>query len=211
MKLRLHKKLCDYRLIILDMDGTLYYQAPLRFCMCIELMLYYAVHLCRISELVMLYKFRKSYESGVLEQGNHIIEYWMQEKPLRYIRMFRDKKLLSLIRQLREKGGKVAIYSDFPVMQKIKILRDLTIDYAFCAADPVVQCVKPDPAGLKNILRIAGEIAENSLFIGDRYEKDGKCAENAGVDYIILDNNSLLRNINLYKKELLYVGTGKEE
>jgi FMN phosphatase YigB (HAD superfamily) len=211
MKQRLHKTLYEYRLIILDMDGTLYYQMPLRLCMCIELMLYYTVHLCRISELVMLYKFRKSYGNGVLEKGDYIIEYWMQEKPLRYISLFRDKKLLSLIRRLREQGTKIAIYSDFPVQKKLTALPDLTTDYVFCAADPVIQCLKPDPVGLKNILLLTGEASANSLFIGDRYEKDGKCAENAGVDYIILDNNPILREFNLYKRELLYAGTGKEE
>ena len=207
MKQRLHKKLYEYKLIILDLDGTLYYQVPLRFCMCIELMLYYAIHLRKIAELFMIYKLRKSYEDGVLEHGNSVIEYWMQEKPLRYISFFRDKKLLSLIRRLQERGVKIAIYSDFPVTHKIKALPDLTTDYDFCAADSVIQCLKPDPAGLKDILQITGESPETSLFIGDRYEKDGRCAENAGVDYIILDNNPLLRNINLYKKERLYVGT----
>jgi HAD superfamily hydrolase (TIGR01549 family) len=211
MKQQLRKKLCEYKLIILDMDGTLYYQAPLRFYMCIELMLYYAVHLRRIAELFMLYRFRKSYESGVLEQGNSVTEYWMQERPLRYISRFRDKKLIFLIRRLREQGAKIAVYSDYPVQQKLTALPDLTAAYYFCAADPAIQCLKPDPAGLKNILRITEETAENSLFIGDRYEKDGKCAENAGVDYIILDNNHLMRNINLYKKEPVYAGNAKEK
>jgi FMN phosphatase YigB (HAD superfamily) len=193
------------------MDGTLYYQAPLRFCMCIELMLYYVVRLQRIAELFMLYRFRKSYERGVLEQGNSVIEYWMHERPLRYISQFRDKKLIFLIQRLRKHGTKIAVYSDYPVQRKLTALPDLTIDHTFCAADSAIQCLKPDPAGLKNILRITNETAENSLFIGDRYKKDGKCAENAGVDYIILDNNSLFRNINLYKKERFYVGNGKEK
>jgi len=78
----------------------------------------------------------------------------------------------------------------------------LTVDYFFSADDAAIQCLKPDVQGLKNILRITGEAAESSLFIGDRYEKDGKCADNAGMDYIILDANPLLRNFFLYRKEL---------
>jgi FMN phosphatase YigB (HAD superfamily) len=80
----------------------------------------------------------------------------------------------------------------------------LTVDYCFCAADAAIQCLKPDAQGLKNILRITGEAVENGLFIGDRYEKDGKCAEGIGMDYIILDNNPLLRNVNVYKKEFYH-------
>ncbi|MDR0453174.1 MAG: HAD family hydrolase [Deferribacteraceae bacterium] len=175
MKRQLQKKLSEYRLVILDMDGTLYYQLPLRLCMCAELVFYYAVHIHRIAELFMLRKFRKSYESGVLEKGPPAIERWMLEKPLRYIALFRDRKLLRLIRRLRENGAKIVIYSDYPVQKKVGVLPDLTADYCFCAADTSIQCLKPDVKGLNNILRITGETVTNGLFIGDRYEKDGKC------------------------------------
>jgi len=198
------KKLQEYRLIILDMDGTLYYQFPLRFCMCIELAFYYAVHIWRIPELFALGRFRKNYEKGILEKETPVVIYWMREKPLRYIALFRDRRLLCLVRQLREHGAKIAVYSDYPVREKIAVLSGLTADYSFCSSDAAIQCLKPDPKGLKNILRITGITAEISLFIGDRYEKDGKCAENAGMDYIILDNNPILRNINLYRKELYH-------
>jgi len=205
MKKQMQKELCEYRLVILDMDGTLYYQFPLRFFMFIELTFYYFVHIRKMAELFTLRRYRKNYESGILEKETPIIEYWMQEKPLRYITLFRDGKLLRLIRQLQEQGAKIAVYSDYPVQKKIEALSGLTADYSFCATDTAIQCLKPDAQGLKNILRITGETAENSLFIGDRYEKDGKCAENAGVDYIILENNPMMRNVSFYKKELHYV------
>jgi len=198
----LQKKLGEYRLIILDMDGTLYYQFPLRICMCIELALYYSFHIRRIAELFMIRRYRKKYEKGILEKETPVVLHWMQEKPLRYIALFRDRKLISLVRRLREQGAKIVVYSDYPVRKKITALSGLTTDYFFCAADACIQCLKPDAQGLNNILHITGEAAGNSLFIGDRYEKDGKCAENAGMDYIILDKNPLLRNFNLYKKEL---------
>jgi len=198
----IRKKLQEYRLLILDMDGTLYYQFPLRLCMCIEMAFFYVVHIRRIAELFAIKNFRKKYEKGILEKETPAISYWMQGRPLRYITLFRDRKLLSLVRQLREQGAKIAIYSDYPVQKKIAALPDLTADYCFCAADAAIQCLKPNTHGLKNILRITDEAVDNSLFIGDRYEKDGKCAEGVGMDYIILDNNPLLRNINLYRKEL---------
>ncbi|GHU97752.1 hypothetical protein FACS189483_04640 [Spirochaetia bacterium] len=200
MKQKRHKSLQEYRLIILDMDGTLYYQFPLRICMCIELLLYYILHINRITELFMLRRFRKSYESGILEEGNSAVTYWMQEKPLRYITLFRDKKLLYLIRQLRERGARITVYSDYPAQRKIGALPDFTADYCFCAADTVIQCLKPETQGLKNIVRIIGEPVENSIFIGDRYEKDGKCAEGLGMDYIILDKNCGQR-FKFYRRE----------
>jgi HAD superfamily hydrolase (TIGR01549 family) len=205
MKQRLRKKLQEYRLIIFDMDGTLYYQFPLRLCMCVELIGYYILHIYKITELLTLSKFRKLYEKGILGKGNTVVTHWMQERPLRYIALFQDKKLLHLIRSLQEQGVKIAVYSDYPVEQKIRVLHDLAIDHYFCASDTVIHCLKPDPRGLKNIVRITGESIENSLFIGDRYEKDGKCAENAGMDYIILDKNPLSRNISLHRKELFRI------
>jgi FMN phosphatase YigB (HAD superfamily) len=124
----------------------------------------------------------------------------MQEKPLRYISLFRDKKLICLIRQLRERGAKIVVYSDYPAKQKIEALRDLAVDYYFCADDKIIQCLKPETRGLANIVRAIGELVEYAVFIGDRCEKDGKCAEGIGMDYIILDKNPILRNSNLYKK-----------
>jgi FMN phosphatase YigB (HAD superfamily) len=204
MKKQLRRKLQDYRLVILDMDGTLYYQFPLRLCMCIELAFYYAFHIRRLAELSMISRFRKNYESGVLEKETSVITYWMQEKPLRYIALLHDRKLLRLVVRLQEQGAKIAIYSDYPVLKKITALPGFTADYCFCAADSVIQCLKPTAQGLKNILHITGETVEDSLFIGDRYEKDGKCAEGVGMDYIILDNTPLFRTINFYSKELQY-------
>lgn len=170
--------------------------------MCIELAFHYVTHIRRIWELFLLWRFRKTQENGFLAEAPPVVWYWMLERPLRYIALFRDRKLLCLIRQLRKQGAKIAIYSDYPVQKKIAALSGLTVDYCFCAADAAIKCLKPDAQGLKNIIRLTGETVENSLFIGDRYEKDGKCAVNIGMDYIILDTNPLLRNIKLYKKEL---------
>lgn len=202
MKYTLRKNLYDYRAVILDMDGTLYYQFPLRICMVAELLWYYLTRIRRIGELFMLRRIRKLRENGILTDIDPLFAYWLEEKPLPYIYRFRDKKLLRLIQTLRERGAKIAVYSDYPAERKIGALRDLTVDYHFCADDAVIRCLKPDPAGLKNIIGIIGEPAETIVFVGDRYEKDGKCAEGAGMDYLILDVNPLSRHKNL--KELEY-------
>jgi HAD superfamily hydrolase (TIGR01549 family) len=202
MKYVLHKKLHEYRAVLLDMDGTLYYQLPVRICMAFALAAYYTIHLKKLTDLFALAAFRKSYDKGFLAKGNAVIDYWMQEKPLKYIRMFRDKKLLELVQRLKNNGAVIAVYSDYPVTKKIDALRPFTADFAFCASDPAVQCLKPDTKGLKHIVETLGKPVEDTVFIGDRYEKDGRCAEGVGMDYIILDTWPLLRNILLYKREL---------
>jgi FMN phosphatase YigB (HAD superfamily) len=184
------------------MDGTLYYQLPVRICIALELLGYYMTHLKNINDLFTLRKYRKSHESGYMIKSNSITDYWMQERPLKYIRLFRDKKLLELIQQLRNNGATIVIYSDYPVVDKLRALKPFPFDFAFCASDTDIQCLKPDTKGIKRILEIIKESVENIVFIGDRYEKDGQCAQRVGMDYMILDKYPVLRNIQLHKKKV---------
>jgi FMN phosphatase YigB (HAD superfamily) len=171
--------------------------------MAFELLTYYAIHLKKIKDLFTLAAFRKSYDKGFLVERNAVIDYWMQESPLKYIRIFRDKKLLELVRRLQNKGAVIAVYSDYPVAQKIEALRPFTADFTFCASDPAIQCLKPDTKGLKHIMETLNKPVEDIVFIGDRHEKDGRCAEGVGMDYIILDKNQMQR-YKFYRTEFHY-------
>jgi FMN phosphatase YigB (HAD superfamily) len=147
--------------------------------------------------------YRKAYEKGKLKERDQMIDFWMQEKPLPYIRLFQDKKLLAFIQTLKHKGTKIVVYSDYPLDKKIKALDPFQADYCFCASDEPIQCLKPDTQGIKYIIAILNIPVDQMVFIGDRYTKDGKCAEAVGMDYIILDKIPLLRS-RLYKKEFVY-------
>jgi FMN phosphatase YigB (HAD superfamily) len=199
---KLQKNISDYRAIILDMDGTLYYQMPLRLCMALALFWYYALHLSHLRELLRLREFRKARERGQLVEADGVTTYWMQEAPLKYVYRFRDKKLLALMRSLRSNGVKIIVYSDYPAKKKLEALR-FEVDYCFCASDAEINCLKPDTNGIKRIIAVVQEPVAQMLFIGDRYEKDGKCAEGVGMDHIILDKCPILRNIRLYKKGVI--------
>jgi HAD superfamily hydrolase (TIGR01549 family) len=195
----LRRPLRDYKALLLDMDGTLYYQLPLRICMAFELFLYYLAHLNKVKDLFALYRFRKSHERGCPQEADTSVRYWMQRRPLRYIRLFRDKKLIEFVAELRGSGAMIVVYSDYPAAEKIKVLSPLGVDLSFCATDADIQCLKPDTKGLEYIINSIGKPVEDTLFIGDRYEKDGKCAEGLAMDYIILDANPLLRRIRICK------------
>jgi HAD superfamily hydrolase (TIGR01549 family) len=199
MKYMLRRHLKDYKALVLDMDGTLYYQLPVRICMAFELFLYYLIHLNKIKDLLALYRFRKSREHGCLQETDAIIDYWVQTRPLKYIRLFRDKKLIEFVREFRDVGTLIVVYSDYPATEKINALSSLDIDFIFCATDVDIQCLKPDTKGLKHIIKIIGKPVKDVVFIGDRYEKDGKCAEGLDMDYIILDGNPLSRYIRIDK------------
>ena len=107
---------------------------------------------------------------------------WMTEKPKFLIKTFQRKKLIAAINSAKLRGIKIVIYSDNPVSEKIKAL-DFTPDYAFWSDDDLIKCMKPNAAGLKNIIKLLKLNREEILYIGDRDDRDGLCAKNAGVYY----------------------------
>ena len=56
-----------------------------------------------------------------------------------------------------------------------------------CSTDREVDRLKPDPTGLFVTAKKLQVAVENCLYVGDRDEKDGACARNAGMKYLILD------------------------
>jgi putative hydrolase of the HAD superfamily len=207
MNVSMRKKPDDYRALVLDMDGTLYRQLPVRLCMALSLLVYYCVHPGKVKELLALKEFRKLRERGSFTESEdfeeqqyryisersgldtgavkRLVSYWMLERPLKYIRRFRNRKLLSRVEALRKKGALVIVYSDYPVTDKLKAV-GLRADHAFCAQDDIIRCLKPCGKGLANIIKLIGVPAEEMLFIGDRYEKDGLCAASVGMDAWII-------------------------
>jgi FMN phosphatase YigB (HAD superfamily) len=201
MNVSMRKKLSDYKVLVLDMDGTLYSQLPVRLCMALSLFVYYSVRPGKLKELSVLSEFRKLRERGgftewedfeerqYLYLAEHfgmstgsvkgLISQWMLERPLKYVRRFKNKRLISEIEALRRNGALVVVYSDYPVTDKLNAI-GLRADHAFCAQDEIILCLKPCGKGLANIVGLMGVPAEDMLFIGDRYEKDGLCAASVG-------------------------------
>ena len=182
------KRLSDYKTIILDLDGTLYYQKPVRLMMMLEMM----INFWRLSDLLVVKKYRELYSMGYSESERfkqlpegapNIIKEWMIDRPLKYIKKFRDEVLLSILDGMKDSKRVFVVYSDYPVKEKLSVL-NFSPDYAFSAED--VGCLKPDPSGLLQGLRSHNISTEECLVIGDRYEKDGILAEKMGVDCIIL-------------------------
>ena len=111
-----------------------------------------------------------------------VMQDWMTEKPKIFIKKFQRKKLIAAINFAKIRGIKIVIYSDNPVSEKIKAL-DFVPDFAFWSDDDLIKCMKPNASGLKNIIKLLKFNREEILYIGDRNDRDGLCAKNAGVDY----------------------------
>ena len=186
------KKLSEYQAIIVDLDGTLYYQQPVRMAMLVEMLL----HFWRLPEFLIVWKYRKLYEQGLNEKQRlallpekapKIVHEWMIMRPLRHVERWRDGMLLDLLRAVQAAGVRVIVYSDYPVKEKLLAL-DFVPDQAISAGE--TGCLKPEGSGLLRILALLGISPERSLVIGDRPEKDGKLAENIGAACVILTNKN---------------------
>ena len=182
------RSLSEYKAIILDLDGTLYYQKPVRFAMMKEMIF----HFWRLREFFIIRDYRKLYEKGYTEkkrlerlpaEAGKIIQEWMIERPLPYVCHYRDAELIELMRRIMRSGVPVIVYSDYPVREKLHAL-GFSPDYSFCAED--LGSLKPDARGIISKLTELNISPGDCLVIGDWEDKDGKLAYNMGADVLIL-------------------------
>lgn len=207
-----------YEVIVLDMDGTLYYQRSMQFFMCMEMGIYGIRHPFSLWKFKIIGLFRKIREqseysmvtcsdddketvhSSLLEYQYAItakqmdrpveeicavVEEWMFERPLKYLWSVRDKQLCEWVMRWREQGKKVVVYSDYPVEKKVKALA-IEVDAMYCSDNARISQMKPSTKGMEIICEDLQVTPDSVLVVGDRMSKDGKMAETAGSDYVIL-------------------------
>jgi FMN phosphatase YigB (HAD superfamily) len=76
----------------------------------------------------------------------------------------------------------VAALSDYPAEQKLEALGlSAHFRHVVSAQDPEVRRFKPHPRGLEVTLERLGVSAADAVYVGDRPDVDGICAEHAGV------------------------------
>ena len=189
-------KLTDYRVWVFDLDGTLYRQMPVRLEMAAKLLTYYFLRPWRLRELFLLKEFRAERERLLSDEENFtrlrakynvepkkIIRAWLFDRALDSVRRWRREKVLSAIEAHRRSGGMVIVYSDYPVEDKLRAM-DLEVDREYWSGDPLIDCLKPDPRGLNNIIDRLQLDRSAILYVGDRDDRDGECARRSGVTYL---------------------------
>lgn len=201
----------ELQAVIFDVDGTLYDQAKLRRRMAAGFIKSYAFRPWLARELIVINHFRRERERHIFddvadleraqyrwaaeasgepaEKVRRLVQKWMYDFPLRYLASCRHPGVADFFRMLGEKGIIRAIFSDYPARDKLAAL-GLSADYIFSAADKEINRLKPDPAGLRYIMKRLGVTAEHCLFIGDRDDRDGECARRAGMPFLLLDSRN---------------------
>lgn len=223
------KRLDEYKAVVFDLDGTLYYQKPFRLRMIRFLAGYLLMHPKAIKDMLIILEYRKiredweryedtmhfeehvdidsrqysyvaSKKRTTPEHVQEVIQFFMLDAPLKLMYDYRDHVLARKIEELYEKQVKIVIYSDYPVTEKLKALQ-MQADMCFTSADEEIDCMKPDPKGLEMILKHLQMKPEEVIMVGDRYEKDGLAAVANHMDFIILDANKKKRHMQ--ERELL--------
>lgn len=196
--------------IIFDLDGTLYFEGPMRLRMIGELLrgtLRQGFKLPRAlrayrqerealrgmpfpSGLALLEEHysRASERSGVdSSELKKLVEDWMEKRPLRHMAACARPDLLSTLAVLDRHHIPVGVFSDHRVEGKLDALGVKHLVKAYCCATSAeVGAFKPDPKGFLSLADALGVPASRILVVGDRDDADGDGARNAGMGFRLL-------------------------
>jgi putative hydrolase of the HAD superfamily len=199
------------RLVVFDVDGTLYDQRLMRLRMLREIA-GNAISTRSLAVPRILRSFRRFRESiggeeiegfediliaqvaemhGVTkERVRAIASEWLNVRPLAHIRACRYPHVAELFAALKQQGKTIGIFSDYPAVDKLCAM-ELAADYVVAAGDASVGILKPDPRGLTVLMNAAGAKSEETVVVGDRVDRDGEAARRAGVTALIRSNKPL--------------------
>lgn len=188
---------------LIDLDGTLYRQLPVRLAMACELALL-GPH-----QMPLIARFRREQEVLRNEhQGERCpyqlqlertaaalnrdlptiakqIAHWMEQRPGKWLRLFRRRSLLAEIGCFRNSGGKTALVSDYPARRKLEALgAQHLFDVVIASGEAAeVRALKPSPQSYLLAAERLGVAPARCLVIGDRPDADGLAAERAGMQF----------------------------
>lgn len=222
----IYTPLKNIKLVIFDVDGTLYDQKKLRNSMIWSLLGYYFLRPWRIKELLIIYHFRKErdkragFKSDNLQNEQYIwpaeklslpidkikpvIDKWIFNFPNKYLKDSLYPGVAAFFESLHKKNISIAIYSDYESKLKMESM-GLKAELLVSSTDPHINAMKPLTKGLDYILnKFNITDKKQCLFIGDRDELDGECARQAGIPYLIINKTEARNNFfNILSKQIL--------
>lgn len=195
------------KVVIFDVDGTLYHQGSLRERMILDLIPYFLFHPFEIYDLKILADFRSVREAHAgeevddlehmqyawaaqkshvsMEEVKEVVRKWIYEKPLEFLSLIRYKGLMGFLNSLQTYRIKYVFFSDYPAKDKLKVL-GIEAAGIFAATDRNINALKPNPKGLRVIVEKMGVDVKECLFIGDREERDGAMAGAVSMPYLLI-------------------------
>jgi putative hydrolase of the HAD superfamily len=201
----------DVRLVVFDVDGTLYRQSSLRLRM-VRDMLFHTAMKRDLDAMRVIGVYRRIRERLADEEVPDfdrvltaetardtslppgrvlaIVSEWIEERPIPYLRGCLYAGVTQLFAGLEREGKTIGILSDYPATVKLAAM-GLVADHVVAASD--VGMLKPHPKGLQSLMSAAGVTARDTVLIGDRAERDGRAGERAGVRTLIRSSKPIER------------------
>jgi HAD superfamily hydrolase (TIGR01509 family) len=120
-----------------------------------------------------------------VERVEGLVQDWMFLRPKKWIRRFPRTRLLNEIRAFRERGGRTALVSDYPAVQKIRALDAEHLFDAIVASgeEHGPRRLKPDPEGYLRAAELLKVDPARCLVVGDRDDADGAAARAAKMGF----------------------------
>jgi FMN phosphatase YigB (HAD superfamily) len=204
----------NLKAVVLDVDGTLYRQGPLRRQMLSRLLGAHLLHpLTGLRTFRAIHAYRRAQERlrGVSAEDTArrqldvasessrlprdvvalVVERWIEQEPLPLLRSCVRPGTEEFLGTCRDAGMAVVALSDYPPDAKLGAMGLKALFSAtFCAQSPDIGIFKPDPKGLRVVLDHLGVPANQALYVGDRVEVDAAAAEAAGIACAIVSSRA---------------------
>jgi HAD superfamily hydrolase (TIGR01549 family) len=207
------------KIIIFDLDGTLYNHSLLRVINILNLSINLMQQKLNISDLHIIASLRKLQENSSTKEATiqsvfeslasrfempvsevkAIRNRWMVDNQKWALVISKRRWLARRISKLRNHGILVAVWSDNPVDKKLEFLRYHT-DFSLTSEDQEIDIGKPSPKGLLKILTYFNLSSSEAILIGDRIDRDGQAAQRAGVRFELIGLKSRILLFNLNKE-----------
>ncbi len=122
------------------------------------------------------------------EEVERVVREWMIERPCKWLKRFRRRRLLDEITAFRAEGGRTAIVSDYPAETKLAALGAAPLFDRVVASGDLggPKCLKPAPEGYLMAASALEVEPRRCLVIGDRADADGAAASSAGMEFRLI-------------------------
>lgn len=209
--------------ILLDVDGTLYHQLPLRIIIAFLVVfsnIYNPRKLLRILKVIIQYRksqelmrnkeiqkecYKKQITHTAESTGENpsyvkdVIEKWFEKKPLPFIPLCKRRGVEKALDRWYKNGIRLGVFSDYPVEDKLNALYiSRFITTTVSSSDTDVHGFKPNTNGFEVAASKMGLAPSEVLYVGDRAEVDGVGASNAGMQVVILKSLLKKRSTSKY-------------
>jgi HAD superfamily hydrolase (TIGR01549 family) len=201
----------EVRAVLLDVDGTMYRQTPVRRAMTARLV---RAHWrrpalgVRVTRVLGAYRRaqeslrRDGFEGDVIAaQLDYavrrsrtqpsavaaLVDEWMETTPLDLVAASAREGLVAALDEMADNGLRLGVVSDYPAHRKLEALGIADrFDVVVSAQDDRVQSLKPNPRGILVALNALGVRPAEAVYVGDRPDVDAPAAAAAQVHFVLI-------------------------